>query len=203
MKKFISILVLVCATMFTIGVFKAHQRSFDLSETVEVTDPTDSLREELIKETAGYLQDRFPQSKITPDSLVDVCIAHNFDICFALAQAEIESHMGTKGVAKKTNSPWNVGAYDGRSARTMKRKGLGYNHPNESIEPYVLLVKEKYLGETRTVEDLMMNYETLSGYRYASNPNYEKQLSKKYKKIIETTNIKSIQDNFNEVCADF
>lgn len=161
--------------------------------TKHVTNNSDSLRSELVRQTNNYIYHSFPKSKLTGEALVMACEKHDFDICFALAQAEIESGFGTVGKAARTNSPWNVGAHDSRSAQTMNKLGYGYSHPDLSIEPYIELVKTKYLGTKRTVHDLMNRYVTLSGYRYASDPNYERTLRSKYRIICTRTTIRDIQ----------
>lgn len=169
-------------------------------ELVPVTAPDttqiliDSLHVELVQHTNEYISKRFPKSKLTGEALVTACIKHDFDICFALAQAEIESGLGTAGKAAKTNSPWNVGAYDSRTAHQMNKLGYGYSHPDQSIEPYIKLVKTKYLGSKRTIHDLMNRYTTLSGYRYASDPNYERSLKSKYREICRRTFLNEIQE---------
>lgn len=175
----------------------------NFTELVQDTTPTttrdttevlkDSLLTELVQHTNNYISKRFPKSKLTGKALVTACIKHDFDICFALAQAEIESGLGTAGKAAKTNSPWNVGAYDSRTAHQMNKLGYGYSHPDHSIEPYIKLVKTKYLGPERTIHDLMNRYTTLSGYRYASDPNYERSLKSKYREICRKTFLNEIQ----------
>jgi hypothetical protein len=76
----------------------------------------------------------------------------------------------------------------------MNKKGFGYSHPDLSIEPYIVLVKTKYLGKTRTIHDLMKNYVTLGGKRYASDLAYERNLKSVYNKISTTTDIQKLQD---------
>jgi hypothetical protein len=152
------------------------------------------IKTELVQQVNDYITQTFPKSKLTGENIVKHCIKHDYDICFALAQAEIESGFGTAGKAKRTNSPWNVGAYDGRSAQVMNKKGFGYSHPDLSIEPYIVLVKTKYLGKTRTIHDLMKNYVTLGGKRYASDLAYERNLKSVYNKISTTTDIQKLQD---------
>lgn len=154
------------------------------------------IRAELVNSVNDYIVANFPESKLSAEALVDACTEHNFDICFALAQAEIESHLGTKGIAASTNSPWNVGAFDGLSSSQIKKRGHGYKHPDHAIEPYILLVRNKYLGESKSFDDLMKNYVSLSGHRYASNPKYESRLSLKYRYIRESTNINNLQEEF-------
>lgn len=154
---------------------------------------SDSIRNELVLHTNSYITKNFPKSKLTGEALVTACEKHDFDICFALAQAEIESSMGTAGKAAKTNSPWNVGAWSNRSAQEMNRLGYGYSHPDHSIEPYIELVKTKYLGNKRTIHDLMRRYVTLGGTRYASDPGYEAALRAAYRRICSKTTIRELQ----------
>lgn len=161
--------------------------------TTNTINPSDSIRTELVRATNEYISQNFPKSKLTGEALVTACEKHDFDLCFALAQAEIESHLGTAGKAKKTNSPWNVHAWDSRSAQQMNKMGYGYSHPDQSIEPYIELVKSKYLGTKRTIYDLMKNYVTFSGKRYASNPKYEFALKAAYKRICARTNLNNLQ----------
>lgn len=161
--------------------------------TVKVKQHSDSLKAELVRQTNEYISSNFPKSKLTGEALVTVCLKHDFDICFALAQAEIESGFGTAGKAKRTNSPWNVGAWDGRSVQSMNKLGYGYSHPDQSIEPYIELVKTKYLGTKRSIDDLMNHYVSLSGHRYASAPNYERTLKKTYKNICMKTTLRDLQ----------
>lgn len=170
-------------------------QTVQVDSTDSVPSLSDSIRAELVNETNQYISQSFPKSKLTGEALVAACEKHDFDICFALAQAEIESGLGTAGKAKRTNSPWNVGAYDGRSAQTMNKLGYGYSHPDQSIEPYIELVKTKYLGTKRTIHDLMRRYTTLSGHRYASDPNYESSLKRTYRRICSKTTLRDLQDS--------
>ena len=75
-------------------------------------------------------------------NLANKLTKYNIDIKFVLAQGEVESHFGTKGMASKTNSVWNVGAFDGYDLKHIRTK---YNNPNQSIEPYLILLNKKYL----------------------------------------------------------
>lgn len=199
-NKFIS-----TVTVFILGIiFSSLSSSANIHQTntpdsvplitLSVKSVSDSLRSELVLKTNDYITTNFPKSKLTGEALVTACEKHDFDICFALAQAEIESSMGTAGKACKTNSPWNVGAWDSRSAQQMNELGYGHSHPDQSIEPYIELVKSKYLGNEKTINDLMIRYVTLSGHRYASSQNYEVALKRTYEKICEETSIRRIQE---------
>ena len=173
-----------------------EHESIELVSTFDAVtiNPSDSIRKALVQATNDYISQNFPKSKLTGEALVTACEKHDFDICFALAQAEIESGLGTAGKAKRTNSPWNVHAWDSRSAQQMNKMGYGYSHPDQSIEPYIELVKSNYLGTKRTIHDLMKNYVTFSGKRYASNPNYETALKRTYQRICLKTTLKDLQE---------
>lgn len=188
----------VFATITCGGSFKKAEtskaREPEVIEYVELVNPQDSIKQELISEVDTYIKSTFPESEVTPDSLVEVCLKHDFNITFALAQGAIESGMGTKGRAKRTNSVWNVGAYDNRP----QLKGFIYQDPDNSIEPYVLLVKNKYMGGVLSHHDLMKNYVVYNTTtRYASNKNYEKQLKDLYHKIKSKTRIEELQNLYD------
>lgn len=156
------------------------------THTVTTVSTTDTIRIKLIEQVDSYIHTEFPKSRLSGEALVDACTEHDFDLIFALAQGRIESGFGTAGVARKTNSVWNVGAWDGHSATQIKKRGHGFEHPNHSIEPYILHVKEKYMGEKKDEKDLMRNYVTLSGYRYATSTEYESKLRTVYNRISRT-----------------
>ena len=108
-------------------------------EQVYVRSVKEKVRTDLITEVKRYITEMAPESGLSPEFLVDKCVEYETDIIFVLAQGILESHFGTKGVAVRTNSVWNVGAYDGQRPRNW------YDHPDESLEPYLKLVNEKYL----------------------------------------------------------
>ena len=97
------------------------------------------MRTLLVREVDNYINEQAPESELSPEYLVDKCIEYNTDIIFVLSQAILESHFGTRGKAAHTNSVWNVGTYDdGQILYT-------YETPDESLEPYLKLVNEKYI----------------------------------------------------------
>lgn len=143
----------------------------------------------LIDEVDRYLKKTSPKTKLRGKDIVDACFEYGVDIKFVLAQAQIESNFGVAGVARKTNSPWNVKAYDGRSAGDMIRKGHGYDDPNKAIRPYLELITTKYMVNGKDEFDMMKKYVTPRGARYASSRTYESALSRTYQKIKRSTNI--------------
>lgn len=146
-------------------------------------------------EVDNYIKSIAPTSKLSGKDIVEKCLEYNIDIAFVLAQGQIESHYGTTGTARKTNSVFNVGAYDGHSANKQNKNGFGFNNPNDSIEPYLILLANEYLVNGKTEYDLMNNYINYLGMRYASNNNYERMLKSIYNKIKKTTNIYDLQYN--------
>lgn len=138
-----------------------------------------------------YINSVAPTSDLSAAVLIDECEEYSVDVKFALAQGELESHFGVAGLAAKTNSVWNVGAYDNRSFKDITKK-FKYSHPNESIRPYLELLTSEYLT-AGCEEELLRKYETHNGKRFATEPKYEERLSYKYKTITNTTCIDSLQ----------
>jgi len=156
-------------------------------DTINIINIERKIIYEVEKYINSYCGDN---SKITAEVIVKICKKYNIDIAFVLAQAQLESHFGTKGVASRTNSVFNVGTYD---------NGLilyTYEHPDESIEPYAILIKDDYLVNGKTIKDLMRDngYVNYRGKRYASYRFYEKKLRNVYNIILESTIIDSLQN---------
>lgn len=164
-----------------------------------IQDPHHIPKVALVKEVADYINRVSPGSYITPKAIVDKCIEHDIDIIFVLAQGQMESNFGTAGIASTTNSVWNVNSHDGRSSQYIIKNGLGYEHPDHSISPYITLIKSRYLTNGRTEQDLMNQFTSSSGHRYASSLTYESQLRSLYNRIHRTTNIKHLQSHLKKI----
>ena len=169
---------------------KTVHHDFEIDQLKEYELKYWETKAQLVDEVQNYINTVAPTSNLRACVLVDACEKYNIEVKFALAQGEIESHFGTKGLASKTNSVWNVGAYDNH----FYSKIMGtykYSHPNESIEPYLKLLYEKYL--TNEVEEgLLRNFVDHNGNRFASDKNYEERLKYKYKYIGNNTQIDSL-----------
>ena len=169
---------------------KTVHHDFEIDQLKEYELKYWETKAQLVDEVQNYINTVAPTSNLRACILVDACEKYNIEVKFALAQGEIESHFGTKGLASKTNSVWNVGAYDDH----FYSKIMGtykYSHPNESIEPYLKLLYEKYL--TNEVEEgLLRNFVDHNGNRFASDKNYEERLKYKYKYIGDNTQIDSL-----------
>lgn len=160
-------------------------------DSVKVIDSIkyEKTKKELIKEVDEYIDYVAPKSKLNGRTIVEACLDYNIDISFVLAQGQTESHFGTAGIAKRTNSVFNVGAYDGRSGSHIIKKGYGYSDPNESVKPYIELLLNNYLVGGKTEKDLLHNYVNKNGHRYATGRGYERDLTALYKKICKCTDI--------------
>lgn len=149
-------------------------------------------KSKLVKEVKHYIDSVAPTSTLSGYAIVDMTEKYDLDIKFVLAQGQLESHFGTTGIAIKTNSVFNVGAYDNMKFENINGK-FKYKHPDFSIEPYMQLLYKNYITGSKTELDLMAKYVTKGGKRYSSNNNYEMELMNLYKKIDETTNISRLQ----------
>ena len=147
----------------------------------------------LIQEVDIYMKSIAPTTKLKADILVPLCEKYHMNVSFVLAQAILESHLGTRGLATKTNSVWNVGSFDNGKIHYT------YKGVNESIEPYLKLLREKYLtcvsvkGDTicREIKNLIQDrgFVNSEGYRYATSAIYESSLRNMMIKINMESNI--------------
>lgn len=181
--------------LLLISMFCVSYTSVEKSECVVSTTPTEinTTYNDLVTEVDSYINKISPSSQLEGKVIVDMCIKYNIDIIFVLAQGQIESHFGTTGTARRTNSVFNVGAFDGYSSNTQIRRGYGFEHPNDSVEPYLILLTNNYLVNNKNTNDLMYNYVNKYGQRYASHTGYEKMMRSVYNRINTTTNIKHFQ----------
>ena len=146
----------------------------------------------LINEVQNYITQIAPSSNLRGYAIVEECEKYNVDICFVLAQGEIESHFGTKGIASKLNSVFNVGIYDNKTVEQIENQYC-FDYPNESIEPYLKLLTTRYLVN-KLETNLMQKFVDVNNKRYASDPEYEVKISNKYKYICENTKIQEYSD---------
>lgn len=151
-----------------------------------------AARENLALEVDKYIHSVAPTSSVTALNLIDLCAEYNIDLRLALVQGHVESHFGTKGTASRTNSIFNVGAYDGYSAEKQMKNGFGYKHPDYSVEPYLKLITSRYLVDGKNEEDLLNEFVDKNGKRYASCEIYESLLRSRWNKIDSIANITEI-----------
>lgn len=153
-----------------------------------------SSKDSLVTAIDNYIITTAPESTVDGLFLLNKCQEYNVDLVFVLAQATLESQFGTTGIAKKTNSVFNVGAYDGKSSSTISSK-YKYENPNLSIDPYLTLLNDSYL-DGKSEEELLNNFVNKHGKRYASYKNYEKELQIIIQRIENTTDIPKAYSRF-------
>jgi hypothetical protein len=137
----------------------------------------DSVFKHYTERAEIYLSEKAPKSPIKAEMLT--LAAHNvYDstgvlvpVEFALAQAQIESSMGTKGKSP-VNNPFNVGEYDNGTV-------MWFDNTYKGIEAYYFLIVKNYL-RCKSLDMLFKNFTNCNGKRYASNPDYEAEISKQY-----------------------
>lgn len=152
----------------------------------------EGVKDKIVTEIDNYIDSVASDSGLNGIRLFELCDKYGVDVRFAMAQAEAESHFGTKGVAAKTNIVWNVKAYDNRTAEDMIKKGDTEKHPDMSIEPYLILLTNEYLVNGKTEHDMFDKFVDSNGKRYASNPNYETMMLSIYNRINESTKLKNL-----------
>lgn len=196
-KAFLRKLFFVSIFMYMIGTKSTDSHSGTLSDDYFknwYTSNVTTIEEQMIKEVERYIKKWGPGSKISADTLVKICLEYDLNILLALAQAHVESHFGTKGVASRTNSVFNVGTFDNGVILYT------YDHPDESVRPYAILLVNDYLKD-KTEEDLLKNggFVNYRGKRYASYVFYENKLRKVYDVLLETTDIDSLQTAYKNL----
>lgn len=193
--KIIALVAIVMCILLGIYYIKTQsQKTYEYLEMVRIHEAELKYWEnksKLADAVQEYIHQVAPTSDLSGAILIEECEEYSVDVIFALAQGENESHFGTAGLAAKTNSVWNVGAYTNYSFDEIVKK-YKYRHPNESIKPYLELLTTKYLT-VGCEEALMQKYVDRTGKRFATEPKYEERLSYKYKVIANTTPIDSLQ----------
>lgn len=195
----ISVAVAVAVVGMVFGILSVTQKNYCYTifkSKAELNYYTS--KDAVVKCLDEFIKSNAPESAMNGFALLDKCDEYNVDVRFATAQALIEGHFATKGVAAKTHSAFNVMAYDGRSAGDMIKKGHAYKHPDESIEPYLKLLTTQYMVNGKTEMDLMDKYVNKDGKRYASSPNYEQSLRSAYQTLITETNITALYAEYQK-----
>jgi flagellum-specific peptidoglycan hydrolase FlgJ len=151
------------------------------------------LHTHLVNEVENYIKYIAPSNKLDAEQLVTLCQKYDMDITFVLAQGALESHFGTLGKAVTTHSVFNVGAWDNGEIYNT------YKNPNESIEPYLQLLNEEYLGDKKQISDLVKDggFKNLKGKRYATSWAYESRLRTMMVHVDMNTSISMYQDVMN------
>lgn len=195
-KDYIVVGLLVCAIIVCYRLYNrpptcGHVVKYNINYIAEAELKYFETKSKLVTEIQNYMVSVAPTTNLHALDIVDLCQKYTVDVKFVLAQAEIESSFGTKGLASKTRSVFNLGAFDNLSYSEI-RSQYKYMHPNASIEPYLKLLNERYLVD-KLESDLMLNYVDKNGARYASDELYEEKLRNKYQYIKKNTDIDSLE----------
>jgi hypothetical protein len=195
-KDYIVVGLLVCAIIACYRFYNrpptcGHVVKYNINYIAEAELKYFETKSKLVTEIQNYMVSVAPTTNLHALDIVDLCQKYTVDVKFVLAQAEIESSFGTKGLASKTRSVFNLGAFDNLSYSEI-RSQYKYMHPNASIEPYLKLLNERYLVD-KLESDLMLNYVDKNGTRYASDELYEEKLRNKYQYIKKNTDIDSLE----------
>lgn len=186
------VLALVFSTITSIRFYKndSEELQYHVYEEMAVLE-YNAAKLELVNAIDAYIQSVAKGSSLDGIVVLDNCLKYDIDICFVLAQGDVESKFGTAGIARKTNSVWNVFAGDSFGYADIHHKGK-YKSPNDSVKPYMELLSTKYLSDKKTEYDLMKNFVDKGGHRYASSSTYEESLLAKYNEIRTSTNIEQL-----------
>ena len=201
-KRFLAIALvtfIVTLSYMTSGATMQHklqEKPVFTEQTITVTDTTvvndnetrtDSLKIMLIDEVDKYIRNSYNiYDKKLSEYLVCHSLTYDIELCFMMAQTQLETGFGTMGAGRPTSR---------HSLFGVNGKWKDYN---SAIEDYCKLLRKSYLGNKKSVHDLMRNYVTLGGARYAANRRYEQELSSAYSKIKKNTNIHNLWIELNK-----
>lgn len=198
-NRFIKIVyILAIVTIFTICFSWNHmQIEFD-DHTCAITDSVssidsvvlqDSIENLIIDEITKYINMKSPNSSDEiPYYIAKIGLSNNIDLCFIMAQTQIETNYGTAGIGKPTSKKSLFGV--------MRRSYNSYKH---AIDDYCNILTNSYLVGGKTEEQLLKNYVNYAGNRYAEATNYEISLSKAYKDIKKSTSIYALQRSWKKL----
>ena len=190
----VSLLVISLTALIINWVFPREEKYDTATEYMkELHVKYQGVKSDLVDATQNYIDSIAPNSNLRALILVERCEEYKIPITFVLAQGELESKFGTTGLAYRTNSIWNVGAYDNYDIKDIKIK---YENPNDSVEPYLNLLNSNYLNG-KTIEDLLDSFTDINGNRYATDKYYESKLKTIHNYILTNHSIDSLQARLN------
>lgn len=189
-----SLLYLLAIVIYTTGVVLVVRPKNTSTEVYKYPHKCEALlkfnaaKYELVETVDSIILSEAPNSSLSGFEIVNKATEYNIDLIFILAQGKLESNFGTSGLAIKTNSVWNVGAFDSLSHNKI-HKNYKYSNPNQSIEPYLELLTDRYLSKGKVELQLLENYVDINDNRYASDKNYEHKLTEIYYRYKMNTSI--------------
>ncbi len=164
-------------------------RSISMEVVTRNSPHSIKIEKELKAEVKNYITKIYPNCPDEiPNKLVEIGLFEGIDICFMMAQAQIETHFGKLGKGRATSRHSLFGV-------EFKR----YKSYTEAIIEYARLLKKSYLVNGKTEQSLMRRYVNKSGNRYAANPRYEAEISRVYKEILSKTTISQLQQQYRQL----
>lgn len=194
-SMFLSVILLIISLVSLLNWVFPREKKYDTATEYmkELHVKYQGVKSDLVDATQNYIDSIAPNSNLRALILVERCEEYKIPITFVLAQGELESKFGTTGLAYRTNSIWNVGAYDNYDIKDIKIK---YENPNDSVEPYLNLLNSNYLNG-KTIEDLLDSFTDINGNRYATDKYYESKLKTIHNYILTNHSIDSLQARLN------
>lgn len=191
MKKYLIIsLTILLLMIFSTNTYKTHAKNYVCFSYVK---PENNVKEDLYKELHNevykYIMSQAPNSnKDLSAMMIDASMKYDIDLCFMMAQTQIETNYGTTGAGRESSR---------KSLFGIAR--FKYSSYEEAIHKYCQLIINKYLVKDRTEQHLMKNFISVSGARYAKSLNYEHKLSKTYNNIKKSTNIYELRNKYKSM----
>ena len=166
---------------------------YDVNDINNIETPVnkeyDSTYVAVLKVTANYINKQAPKAhNDLPKYLLDAALEYDIDLCFMMAQTQLETNFGTLGAGREKSRRSLFGVYT--------KKYTSYEY---AIDDWCNLLHKSYLGKGRTEEHLMNSYTSHSGKRYAENPSYEISLKSTYKSIVKSTGLKQMQTELKNI----
>jgi hypothetical protein len=162
--------------------------SLENTKEEPIKDANDNHYQDMVKAVEEYMIYALKNQGYTlnstdlkPETLVKVSIESGIDLPFIMAAAHQESCFGATPRAKRTNSVFSEGCYDnGKNVVT-------YKDANDSVYGYVKLLKNSYLVNGKTINDLLKPGKFVNGVgnRYASDKKYESKVNSIRNRIIK------------------
>jgi hypothetical protein len=120
--------------------------------------------------------------KMLADAAKDTLILTGKYVPVELALAQLTEEGGlnpnTSVRPIRTKNPFNIG--------NTETKSRTFNSFEDGVKAYYLTIAKNYISHKRNVNLLLKDFTNNAGYRYAQNPNYERNLNKIIRSIPKT-----------------
>lgn len=147
------------------------------------------IEKELKAEVKSYIAKLYKNCPdIIPNKIVEVGLMEDIDICFMMAQSQIETCFGKLGIGRASSKHSLFGV-----------ERAYYKNYAEAVYGYVKMLKTSFLVSGKTEQQLMRRYVNKKGNRYATNPRYEAELTAAYKTIVSKTAIAQLQQQYRQL----